>query len=135
MRFRLDTQHYRDDKLIEAGTEVGDDCLITWRDDKGHPYPPSMGMTPLDDEAKRMVREEFGTAKPIADPTLSIPLQGTGDKVKVAPPGVQRPGTSPQQAHAEAVKAANPPANPAPTRETPKIGEQAKPTGHDSNKL
>ncbi len=117
MRFRLDVQHYRDDKLIEAGTEVGDDCEITWRDAKGAAYPPSLGMTPLDAEAKAMVKDTYGTPAPERDPTKSIPLQGTGDKVKVQPPGVPRPGTTPQAAHKETVAAATPPINPAPTRE------------------
>ena len=112
MKFRLDTQHYRDDRLIEPGTEVGDDCPITWRDAKGKAFPPSLGMTPLDAEAKKMVEDAFGTSKPISDPTLSIPLAGTGDKVKVQPLGVPRPGASPQAAHADLVKAAQPPINP-----------------------
>ncbi len=119
MKFRLDTHHYRDDKLIEPGTVVGDDCEIAWRDAKGHPYPPSRGMTPLDEEAKRMMKETFDTDAPDRDPTKPIPMQGTGDKVKVQAPGVPRPGTTPQAAHAEQVKIANPPANPAPTRAVP----------------
>jgi len=121
MKFRLDTQHYRDDRLIEPGTEVGDDCPITWRDAKGHPFPPSLGMTPLDAEAKKMVEDAFGTSKPITDPTLSIPLAGTGDKVKVQPPGVPRPGASPQAAHAKIVADATPPTNnPAPAKSAEK---------------
>ncbi len=119
MKFRMDVQHYRDDKLIEPGTVVGDDCEITWRDAKGHPFPPSLGMTPLDEEAKRMVKETFQTETPVRDPTAPIPMQGTGDKIKVQPAGVSRPGTSPQAAHADTVRAANPPPNPAPTRTVP----------------
>ncbi len=117
MRFRMDVQHYRDDKLIEPGTEVGDDCDITWRDATGHPFPPSLGMTPLDAEAKQMVKDTFGTPTPERDPTKSIPLQGTGDKVKVQPAGVPRPGASPQAQHKETVAAATPLINPAPSRE------------------
>lgn len=130
MRFRLDSQHYHEDKLLEPGTEVGDDCDIAWRypkdvhqtDDHGNEVvikagtamPPSAQMTPLDEEAKRMVRDWFKTDKPARDPMVKIPLQGTGDKVKVEAPGTPRPGTSPQTVHKEILAQNIPPSSATP---------------------
>lgn len=77
MKFRLDVQHYAEDKLLDAGTEVGDGCSVSWRDAKGHALTPSKGMTPLDDEAKVLFKKTFpGESRPDIDPTKAIPVMG-----------------------------------------------------------
>lgn len=98
MRFRLDAQHYVDDRLLEPGMEVGDGEGVahSWRypadihkedfDRKaGQAMPPSVQMTPLDAEAKKLYQDTFGTGKPERDPTKAIPLQGTLSTAKVPP--------------------------------------------------
>jgi hypothetical protein len=92
MKYRLDAQHYIDNMLLEPGLVIGDDELITYRDEKGHPRAPSLQMTPLDDEAKRLFEEHHNSAAPERDPTKSIPLQGTLSDVKVPPATAPRPG-------------------------------------------
>ena len=105
MQYRLDAQHYIDDMLLEPGTVIGDDSgSIAYRyvqdtDDgrggvakKGSSRPPSRQMTPLDDEAKKLYADYFGTTAPERDPTKAIPVQGTGSEAKVLPPGAPRPG-------------------------------------------
>lgn len=76
MKYRLDVQHYVEDKLLEAGVEVGDGCSVSWRDVKGHALEPSVGMTPIDDEAKKAFETKFGKTKPDIDPTKPIPVMG-----------------------------------------------------------
>ena len=75
---------------------------------------PSMQMSPLDEEARRMIKAKFGTEPPDKDVTKGIPLQGSADTVKVQAPGVPRPGTTPQAQHAAIVKEHVPDANPTP---------------------
>lgn len=77
MRYRLDSQHYIDDKLLEEGTEIGDGTPFPWRFEDGTARPPSRSMVPLDDEAKRLFKEHFKTEGPVErDPTKAIPVQG-----------------------------------------------------------
>jgi hypothetical protein len=117
MRYRLDADHYDEFNLLPAGTIVGDGCEVSWKylptvaDPKlRNAYkPPSMEMTPLDDEAKRAYNERFGSVPFEKDPTNKISLFGginpsdTGSaaphtiaftgKPTVAPPG--RPNPAP----------------------------------------
>lgn len=107
MKYRLDSQHYIDEAILETGTEIGDGTDHPYRDAKGKPLPPSTNMTPLDDEAKRLYKEWFKEEAPDRDPFAKIPLQGSGDTVKtsVAP----RPGSTASTMPKE-------PVNPAPTK-------------------
>ncbi len=115
MRFRLDAQHYADDKLLEAGMEVGDgeNSVSPWRYERdikekdikaGQLRPPSLQMTPLDDEARKVYRDTFNTDTPERDPTKPIPLQGTGSKAMV-PPKVD-PKTAPKPTPPDLAKTA-----------------------------
>ena len=91
MKFRLDAQHYLHDRLLEAGTEIGEDVGIPMVLPNGERMKPSVYMTPLDEEAKALFSETFpGTKLPERDPTKAIPLRGTGDIAK-------QPGTVPAQ--------------------------------------
>lgn len=118
MKYRLDTQHYHQDKLLEPGTEVGDDTDFPWRDAKGHPLPPSLQMTPLDDEAKRLYRDWHESDEPQRDPTHAIPIQGTGDSVR-SPPAV-RPGV-PTNPAARPATNPNPPVGATPPKPAPEV--------------
>lgn len=108
MRFRLDAQHYADDKLLEPGMEVGDGegTVHPWRFSKdiktdrqdikaGQAMPPSLQMTPLDNEAREMYRKAFKSDQPERDPMKPIPLQGTGSTAKVPPVITTKPSQLP----------------------------------------
>ena len=60
MRFKLTSQHYISDCLLEAGTEIGDGTPYAFRDADKKPLPPTAEMEPLDDEAKRLFAEYSG---------------------------------------------------------------------------
>lgn len=84
MRFRLDAQHYINDRLLEPGHIIGDETDVPFIDEKGRPMKPSVSMTPLDAEAHEHFKRTFpGAEFPERDPTAKIPLQGTFDKTKV----------------------------------------------------
>lgn len=124
MRYRLDEKHYVDDMLLEMGTEVGDDTGYPWRyerdtmtkDKEGKPYlikagqprPPSVSMTPLDDEAKKLFEKHFGTQAPERDPTKPIPVMGN-----VKQEGMKQPTPTPQQ-NQQRMAAGEKPSNPNP---------------------
>jgi hypothetical protein len=116
MRYRLDADHYDEFNLLPAGTIVGDGCEVSWKylpivaDPKlRNTYkPPSMEMTPLDEEARKAYNDRFGLIPPDKDPTNKIPLfsvdpSDTGSaaphtiaftgKPTIAPPG--RPNPAP----------------------------------------
>ncbi len=83
MKFRLDTQHYINDRLIEPGHVIGDETDIPMVLPNGEPMKPSVNMTPLDEEAWKLFQDTFpGTRRPERDPTKAIPLRGTGDTAK-----------------------------------------------------
>lgn len=85
MLFRLDTQHYIHDRLLEPGHIIGDNTDIAMVNADGSPLIPSRSMTPMDDEAWSLFNETFpGTRRPERDPTKAIPLRGTGDSAKSA---------------------------------------------------
>lgn len=83
MKFRLDTQHYINDRLLEPGHIIGDETDVPMVLANGDPIVPSVNMTPLDDEAWKCFQDAFpGTKRPERDPTKAIPLRGTGDSAK-----------------------------------------------------
>lgn len=101
MKYRLDDKHYADDKLLEPGTEVGDGCEVPWRyaaENKvlgikaGQAMPPSVSMTPIDDEAKKIYTTHFGGVLPERDPTKAIPIMGFADAPKAPGIAALRPG-------------------------------------------
>lgn len=58
MKFRLLAAHVLPDQsIVPAGTKVGDEEGITWRDANGEPLPVSTQMDGLDDEGRQMVQE------------------------------------------------------------------------------
>lgn len=60
MRYKLTSQHYINDCLLEAGAEIGDGTPYPFRDANGKPLSPTPEMEPLDDEAKRLFAEYSG---------------------------------------------------------------------------
>jgi hypothetical protein len=94
MKFRLDTQHYINDRLLEPGHIIGDETDVPMVLPNGDPLKPSVNMTPLDDEAWSFFRETFpGVRRPDRDPTKAIPLRGTGDAAKAPPLFHKNPDT------------------------------------------
>lgn len=84
MKYRLDAQHYINDKLLEAGQVVGDDTGNPFRFPNGDPMIPSQFMTPLDGEAQAEYQKKFGNAgQKRVDPSQALPIQGTFDATKV----------------------------------------------------
>lgn len=85
MKYRLDERHYDEFVELPAGTEVGDGTEVSWKYPttcanvmlRGQYKPPSMSMTPLDDEAKKAFAAKFGGEAPERDPTAKIPIHGT----------------------------------------------------------
>lgn len=125
MRYRLETDHYVDDRILEAGSEVGDgdNAVHPWRYTKAIPkqhvkqgdsMPPSAGMIPLDDAAKKAYKEWFGEEAPWRDPTEAIPIQGTGSAAKAPAPRVHTP--------APPIKPASPAATPSASAPAPQAG-------------
>lgn len=91
MKYRLDVQHYINDRLLEPGHIIGDETDVPFVDAKGHPMVPSRGMTPLDHEARAHMEKAFpGVEMPERDPTKAIPIRGSGDSAKQ--PGIRQPG-------------------------------------------
>ncbi len=83
MKFRLDSKHYINDRLLEPGHIIGDETDVPMVLPNGDPIKPSVNMTPLDDEAWALYKETFpGARLPERDPTKAIPLRGTGDAAK-----------------------------------------------------
>lgn len=123
MQFRLDTQHYINDRLLEAGTIIGDDTGIAMVLPNGDQMKPLVNMTPLDDEARKLFSETFpGARLPERDPTKAIPLRGSGDTAK-QPPLVQP--ASPGQ-HAPVLEP-KPTPQPTPHADVPKPSVPPKP--------
>lgn len=86
MKFRLDTQHYINDRLLEPGHIIGDETDVPMVLPNGEPLKPSVNMTPLDDEAWKFFNDTFpGARRPERDPTKAIPIRGSGDSAKQAP--------------------------------------------------
>jgi hypothetical protein len=93
MKFRLDEQHYINDRLLEPGHIIGDQTDVPMVLANGDPMKPSRSMTPLDDEAWGLFNETFpGTRRPERDPTKAIPIRGSGDTAKQAPLVNLKPG-------------------------------------------
>lgn len=83
MKFRLDTQHYINDRLLEPGHIIGDETDVPMILPNGDPLKPSVNMTPLDEDALKVFKDTFpGVRSPNRDPLKAIPLRGTGDSAK-----------------------------------------------------
>jgi hypothetical protein len=109
MKWRLDADHVIDESVLPAGTIIGDDTNHPFRalkDDmkigrkKGDALPPSVQMSPMDDEARKAFSKKFGEEAPNRDPLAAIPLTGAPDAPKVKGPAapqpvVNRPGPAP----------------------------------------
>lgn len=63
MKFRLDSQHYINDRLLEPGHIIGDQTDCAFVDAEGEPMKPSMQMTPLDGDAKSLFEKTFPNTK------------------------------------------------------------------------
>ena len=98
MKFRLDAQHYINDRLLEPGHIIGDETDVPMVLANGEPMKPSVNMTPLDGEAAQLMRDTFPGVKlaDARDPTKAIPLRGSGDSAK-APALVKGPDGLVQQ--------------------------------------
>lgn len=155
MKYRLDEKHYVDDMLLEAGTEVGDDTGYPWRyerdtmtkDKEGKPYlikagqprPPSVSMTPLDDEAKNLFERHFGTQAPERDPTKPIPVMGNVKQEGMAQPRPTAQQTQQRTAAGEQPHNPKPvtlgsagatPQSPKPALDPKKVGVPGEPDNH-----
>lgn len=88
MKFKLTGRHYIDDRLLEAGKEIGDGTDVPLPED----FVPSMQMEGVDEEGKRMVAERTGRPEPLSDiqvgpsPKAPSPLNPPKTQLK-APPG------------------------------------------------
>lgn len=55
MLFKLQAQHYIDDRLLEEGELVGDGQAVTFKLPNGEYRTPTYQMEPLDDAAKKAI--------------------------------------------------------------------------------
>lgn len=55
MLFKLQAQHYIDDRLLEEGTLVGDGQIVAFKLPDGTYRTPSYQMEGMDDEAKKAI--------------------------------------------------------------------------------
>jgi hypothetical protein len=125
MKWQLLEPHHIDEQVLPAGTIIGDDTQWPFRatrDEKknrygggldqkiGDPLRPSLAMTPMDDEARKVYDDVFGGEIPEVDPTKSIPLTGAPGAPTVRGAGTPPPKPTPQ------------PVNSAPKDDTPKTG-------------
>lgn len=146
MKWRLTAPHHIDEQVLPVGTIIGDDTSWPHRarlDDPrigrkaGDPLPPSNDMQPLDNEAKKLYEEVYGTSGAFpSDPTASIPLTGAENSPKVRPEGAARPTeyAAPQgkdEPGPNLKQVTTPPAQ-NPTSQQPKQAD--KPANHDSSK-
>lgn len=87
MKYRLDAQHYINDRLLEPGHIVGDETDVPFRDRKGEPLIPSASMTPLDGDARSHFKKHFPDAVlPEGDAANNVPIHNEGS-VEVGGPG------------------------------------------------
>lgn len=63
MKYRLDAQHYINDRLLEPGHIIGDETDCAFVNADGSPMEPSMQMTPLDGDAKSAFEKRFPNTK------------------------------------------------------------------------
>lgn len=111
MKWKLNTQHYINDALLEPGTIVGTDTPFPF------PYPPSLNMEPVDEEAKEYLKahpRKFGDGGPavptelLLHPTTPVTGQrvgGVGPKAPAVKAEVVA-GQGPQAGSAEQANAA-----------------------------
>ena len=82
MRFRLDAQHYINDRLLEPGHIIGDGTDVPMMLVNGQPLEPSVHMTPLDAEATAFFMKHYpGSTMPERDPMKAIPISANADGV------------------------------------------------------
>lgn len=103
MRFKLLSQHYIDDRLLEPGTEVGDGCAVPFRFPDGSRMVPSTEMEGVDEEGIAAVADvrsrsfpmfsdlQMHLASPdqtavVVDPTNAVEMAAVGE-----PKGLQLP--------------------------------------------
>lgn len=75
MKWKLLTQHYINDALLEEGTIVGDGCQHNFNGPDGKMYQPSLNMEPADAEAAAYLQEnprKFD-GKPVPTELLQTP--------------------------------------------------------------
>lgn len=74
-RYRLTGPHYLQDRVLEAGAEVGDGTDF--------PFPglPTLQMEGLDDEGKTLVNEAIETYGRLADQVFSPPFVQPEDRL------------------------------------------------------
>lgn len=88
MRYRLDAQHYINDRLLEPGHIIGEGTDVPFVDRKGRSMRPSVSMTPLDADAVAEFKRAFpGAEMPERDPTKAIPIHEVHGQV-IQPHGV-----------------------------------------------
>jgi hypothetical protein len=127
MKWKLNTQHYINDALLEEGTIVGDDCAHNFLKPDGTMHMPSLNMEPADQEAvdylKKHPRKFGDNGLPVPTELLQIPnspmpgqrIGGLGPKPNDTGPVI--PGQGPQSGSAAAIdhalveKTLNAPAN------------------------
>jgi hypothetical protein len=71
-KYRLMGDHFINDMLLPAGTEIGDGTPFPFVDDKGRPVPPSQQMEPLNPAAEAEVKK---VQDRVANPVDSIPIR------------------------------------------------------------
>lgn len=83
MRYRLDTQHYIGDRLLEPGHIIGDGTDVAFTDEHGEPMTPSAHMTPLDGEAQSAFKKKFpGARLPRQEALDAIPIREVDGQVQ-----------------------------------------------------
>ena len=109
MKWKLNTQHYIDDALLDPGTIVGTDTPYPF------PYPPSLNMEPVDEEAKAYLKahpRKFGDeGRPEVPTELLLHPTGVSPGQRVGGAGPKPdatkaeivPGQGPQAGAAELV--------------------------------
>lgn len=128
MKWKLLTQHYINDALLDEGTIVGDaPCQHNFNGPDGKMYRPSMNMEPADAEAEAYIkanpRKFEGKAIPaelqVAPPNIQPGQRVGGQGPAAVTTGPQVPGQGPPAGSGAALdsaliqKALNEPAKPA----------------------
>lgn len=72
-KYKLLMQHYIDDRLLEAGTIIGEGTEVPFLDKDGKPLQPTPYMEGLDDDSAKEVAKavaiDEGTMTPLAEPS------------------------------------------------------------------
>jgi hypothetical protein len=73
-RYRLTGDHFINDMLLPAGTEVGDGTPFSFVDPDGRPIPPSQQMQPLNEAAEAEAKK---VADRVGNPVDSLRITPT----------------------------------------------------------